>query len=81
MHFKICGLVQERRNSIADALELHLPYTNPHRNVVQNSSHFVSGFNVLTHLSPDKDGGNFAKMTWHGNCGKIIIICFKLSNS
>ena len=29
MHFKIDGLMQERRNSIANALELCLSYTNP----------------------------------------------------
>ena len=27
--FHIDGLVQERRNSIANALELHVSYTNP----------------------------------------------------
>ena len=29
MHLKIGGLVHERRNSIANALELHLSCTNP----------------------------------------------------
>ena len=41
-HVHIDGLVQERRNSIADALELRLSYTNP-------STYAPPDLSVLTH--------------------------------
>ena len=73
MYLNIDGLMQERNNSIANALELCLSYTNQLIWCLQNSTHFAL---ALIHCGPVTPNGDMTGST----LVQIMVWCHHTEN-